>query len=157
MSLKGRMQLFAEARAQGLGPEAAAGHAGYSQTGIRVTASRLESRADVQKEIRRLKKGGPSPRDEMKAALGVEDNELDKWGMKDHYNSPLDLLKDVYNNPKAPKSLRYQAAKDALPYCHARKESGKKDETANEAKKAGAKGSRFGQQQRPSHLSAVVN
>lgn len=75
--------------------------------------------------------------------------------MKDRYDSPLALLEDVMNNAKAPKSLRYQAAKDALPYRHARKESGKKEEAANDAKKAGAKGSRFGQQSRPSHLRSV--
>ena len=74
--------------------------------------------------------------------------------MKPKYDTPLDLLRDVWNNPDAPKSLRYQAAKDALPYCHARKEGGKKDEAAKESKKAAA--GKFGSSPAPSHLRRVV-
>ena len=141
------MQPYAEARAQGLDPKTAARHAGYEEAGIAVTVSRMESRADVQAEIRRLKRGG-------KGVDKTEDEgDLEKWGMRDRYSNPLDLMLDVMNNPKAPKSLRYQAAKDALPYCHPRKESGKKDEHKERAAKA-AKG-KFQTAQRPSHLRAV--
>lgn len=73
--------------------------------------------------------------------------------MKDRYSTPLDLMLDVMNNPDAPKSLRYQAAKDALPYCHPRKEGGKKDEAKERAKKAA--GGKFQTAARPSHLRAV--
>jgi hypothetical protein len=136
MALKGKMQRYAEARAQGLSPTAAAALADYSGSGARVTVSRIEARADVQAEIRRLKKGervGDKPE--------VEDDsgeDTDPWKMKAKYPSSLALLQDLYNNAKAPKSLRYQAAKDALPYEHPRKEAGKKEEVEKAAKAASA-------------------
>ena len=147
MALRGKMQAYAEGRAQGLEPKIAARHAGYEEAGIAVTVSRMERRADVQAEIRRLKRGGKA----VDESGGKES--LEKWAMKDHYSNPLDLMLDVMNNPEAPKSLRYQAAKDALPYCHPRKEGGKKDEQKERATKA-AKG-KFQTAQRPSHLRAV--
>ena len=147
MTLRGKMQAYVEARAQGLEPKVAARHAGYEEAGIAVTVSRMERRADVQAEIRRLKRGGKAV-DEP----GSKES-LEKWAMKDSYSNPLDLMLDVMNNPEAPKSLRYQAAKDALPYCHPRKEGGKKDEQKERATKA-AKG-KFQTAARPSHLQAV--
>ena len=151
MTLNGKMQAYAAARAQGLRPLDAAAHAGYSGSGIKVTTSRIEARSDVQAEIKRLKRGGKSV-DESGGKKSAEER-LDKWGMKDHYSNPLDLMLDVMNNPDAPKSLRYQAAKDALPYCHPRKEGGKKDEARERAKKAA--GGKFQTAARPSHLRAV--
>lgn len=146
MALRGKMQAYAEARAQGLAPLAAAAMAGYSGAGVKVTTSRIEARSDLQTEIKRLKRGGK--RLEAKEP-GVEVDNDEPWTMKDRYGTPLALLEDVWNNPKAPKSLRYQAAKDALPYCHARKEAGKKDEVKDKATKA-AKG-RFATTAQPSH------
>jgi hypothetical protein len=130
MALRGKMQAYAEARAQGLSPADAAAHADYSGSASRVTVSRIEARADVQAEIGRLKHGGVDK---------GEGGESGGWQMKDRYASPLDLLEDVWNNPQAPKSLRYQAAKDALPYCHPRKDAGKKEDKEKAAKEA-AKG-----------------
>ena len=150
MALNGKMQAYAEARATGLKPLQAAAQAGYSGAGIRVTTTRLENRADVQGEIRRLKRGG---KPEAQEAEATDNGELDRWAMKDHYATPLDLLRDVWNNPKAPKSLRYQAAKDAMPYCHARMEAGKKQEKNDNAKKAS--GGKYQTANKPSHLRAV--
>ena len=143
MALRGKMQAYAEARARGHAPMAAGVHAGYEGAGLKVSVSRIEARQDVQNEIKKLRK---------------EDNDSEStsnesWSMKERYKTPLELLQDVWNNPKAPKSLRYQAAKDALPYCHAKKEGGKKDEVADRSKKA-AQG-RFGTASRPSHLRPV--
>ena len=118
MSLRGKMQAYAEARAQGLEPLIAGAHAGYSGSGMAVSLSRIEARADVKAEIRRLKKGG---RVEAKPEVEGDSGDREPWKMKDKYPNPLALMEDVMNNPLAPKSLRYQAAKDALPYCHARK------------------------------------
>ena len=70
------------------------------------------------------------------AAIVTDDGSVDSWAMKDRYDTPLDLLRDVWNNPKAPKGIRYQAAKDALPYVHARMEVGKKEEKEKAAKRA---------------------
>lgn len=131
MALNGKMQQYAEARAQGLAPQAAGLAAGYSGSGLAVTVSRIEKRDDVRAEIKRLKRGG-KPEPESK----TDDGSVDSWAMKDCYDTPLDLLRDVWNNPKAPKGIRYQAAKDALPYVHARMEAGKKEEKEKAAKRA---------------------
>lgn len=148
MALRGKKQAYCEARANGLKQREAAVQAGYSATGISVTACRLESEPKVQAEIRRLKKDGSAERDPDTDDIG---GTLDKWVMKDRYASSLELMRDVYNNPKAPKSIRYQAAKDALPYEHARKEGGKKDEAKAKAEKAGTK-SKFKTKSAPSHV-----
>ena len=136
---------YAKARASGMEPKAAGIHAGYAAAGVHVTVCRLDKRADIQAEIRRIQ-GGQT--DSVETG-----DERDKWAMKPYYASPLDLLDDVMNNPNAPKSLRYMAAKDALPYRHARKEGGKKDEQQERAKKAA--GGKFQTAARPSHLRAV--
>ena len=142
--LRGKMQGYAEARAQGLAPMTAGAHAGYSGGAMRVTLSRIEARSDVQAEIRRLKKGDKR----VDEAPVTDTGDREPWVMKDKYESPLALMEDVMNNPLAPKSLRYQAAKDALPYCHARKEGGKKDEVEAKAKEAA--GGKFKTGKRPS-------
>jgi hypothetical protein len=133
---RGKISDYVAARIEGLPPYEAGIHAGYAQAGIRVAICRLEQRADVRKAI----KAGAEPQ----AKGGVEDEPdvpaddggREQWAMKDSYESPLDLMLDVMNNALAPKTLRYQAAKDALPYCHPRKEGGKKEDRAKEAKKA---------------------
>lgn len=147
MALRGKMQAYAEARAQGLRPLDAGAVAGYSGAGVKVTISRLEKRDDVKAEIKRLARGGKAEK------RGEEKGTLDKWQMQDSYSNPLELMLDVMNNPEAPKSLRYQAAKDALPYCHPRKEGGKKDEAKERATKASQ--GKFQTSARPSHLRAV--
>ena len=79
----------------------------------------------------------------------------EQWEMKDSYESPLALMLDVMNNALAPKTLRYQAAKDALPYCHPRKEGGKKEEREKEAKKAAT--GKFRPGKRPGQSQRMVN
>ena len=146
------MQAYAEARAQGLEPLIAGAHAGYSGSGMAVSLSRIEARADVKAEIRRLKKGG---RVEAKPEVEADSGEREPWKMKDKYPNPLALMEDVMNNPLAPKSLRYQAAKDALPYCHARKEGGKKDAALDAAKEAGQ--GKFKRKQRPGQRAYAMH
>ena len=146
MALKGKMQKYAEGRANGLAPKDAARMAGYAEGGsLKVAVSRMEARADVKAEVDRLRK---------QSGAAEPDEGREQWGLKDHYDSPLELMLDVMNNPLAPVSARYGAAKDALPYCHARKEGGKKDEAAKESKKAAA--GKFGSSPAPSHLRRVA-
>lgn len=150
MALRGNMQKYAEGRAAGMDPNTAAAHAGYAPgAGIRVVASRLESRTDVRAEIKRLKKGGAPVEAEAEVATTTARGD---WEMKAKYEDPLSLLKDIMNNPDAPKSLRYQAAKDALPYCHPRiAEAGKKEKKEELAKKAAGAG-RFQRKSAPQRL-----
>lgn len=145
MSLTEKQLAFAQAKAAGATHKDAATQAGYASASAAVTATKLMAREDVRAEIDRLRNGA--------GEVPLEDA-VDSWQMKDSYDSPLALLEDLYNNPKAPKSLRYQAAKDALPYCHARKEGGKKEEAAKESKKAAA--GKFGSTPAPSHLRRVA-
>lgn len=144
MSLTGKQRAFVELKAAGVRNEEAAKRAGYSANGAAVTATGLMKRADIKEAIAALANNDDS-------AIAAASNE---WSMKPKYDTPLDLLRDVWNNPDAPKTLRYQAAKDALPYCHARKEGGKKEEAAKESKKAAA--GKFGSTPAPSHLRRVA-
>ena len=154
MALRGNMQKYAEGRAAGMDPNTAAAHAGYAPgAGIRVVASRLEARTDVKAEIKRLKRDGvevDTTVEEPKAGRG-------EWDMKDKYASPLDLLEDVMNNPNAPKSLRYQAAKDSLPYRPARvAEAGKKEKKEDLARQKSGAG-RFSTKRAPQREHHVMN
>ena len=144
MSLTGKQRAFVELKAAGVRNEEAAKRAGYAANSAAVTATGLMKRADIKEAIAALANNGDSP-------IETASNE---WSMKSKYDTPLDLLRDVWNNPDAPKTLRYQAAKDALPYCHARKEGGKKEEAAKESKKAAA--GKFGSTPAPSHLRRVA-
>lgn len=154
MALKGKMQAYAEGRAAGMDPNTAGAHAGYAPgAGMRVVASKLEARADVRAEIKRLKKEGVKTDAVGDLAVATRD----AWAMKDSYTSPLELLEDIMNNPNAPKSLRYQAAKDALPYRHGRvAEAGKKEKKQEAAEAASAKG-KFQRKAPPKRVSHSVN
>lgn len=143
-----KMQQYAQARANGLRPLDAAAHAGYSGSGLRVTTSNLEARADIRAEVRRLKSDGRG--DEAATTVDGNDSGESQWALKDSYASSLDLMRDVYNNPKAPKTLRYQAAKDALPYEHPRKEGGKKESDKERAASAAKGGGKYAPQSAPS-------
>ena len=114
-----KIPAYIQHRLYGLAPLAAAHAAGYSAAGISVAVARLEARADVQRALRQ------GNADEFSTLRPIEildwSAESGYWRLLDHYNSPLELLLDVMNNPDAPASLRIQCAKDALPYCHARK------------------------------------
>jgi phage terminase small subunit len=74
--------------------------------------------------------------------------------MKDHYGSSLELMQHSYNNPLLPPGLRFEAAKQALPYEHGRiGEKGKKEDKKDRAKDV-AKG-RFGTKQPPTASRAT--
>lgn len=151
---------YIQHRLDGAEPLQAARLAGYAEgAGLKVVASRNEIRADVREAIRKAKRAGktvtvarkPGQRKASRVDTGVEAiiNPLEPWKLRDHYESPLDLLQDVMNNPKAPGGLRIQCAKDAMPYCHARKEGGKTEEKDKAGKKPGGK---FPTMAPPSHL-----
>lgn len=169
---KNKVPAYIELRVSGLAPLDAAIAAGYAQSGIRVTASRLEQREDVRQALRVAKRGATKakPLHPLKSPVSnrhhrsVDDeprhgdgpkSPLDPWRLKDRYTSPLDLMLDVMNNPEAPGGLRIQCAKDAMPYCHARKEGGKKDDDKAKAKDTNTT-SKFRTGNAPSHLQRVA-
>lgn len=146
---------YCQARAAGVAVGQAALQAGYLPSSAAVTASRLEPRADVQAEIARIKKANKGkPSADAHAAFGgmeAPPSPLAPWMLKPKYSSSLELMRDVYNNPKAPMGIRIQCAKDALPYEHSRQaQGGKKEKLQDEADKvAGSKKSRFAAQAAP--------
>jgi hypothetical protein len=139
---------YIEQRAAGLEPISAAIAAGYAQSGIQVTSSRLEQREDVRQALRKANRVGksvkplrsPTSKRQYRSVADEPESDdpiLEPWKLKDKYASPLDLLIDVMNNAKAPGGLRIQCAKDAMPYCHARKETSKKEDNKDKAKRVG--------------------
>ena len=128
MSFTDKQLAFIECKAAGSGHADAAMQAGYAASSSAVTATKLMARKDIRAAIKAKQAGVDNEPDT---------DEPEPWKMKDKYPSSLALLQDLYNNKLAPKSLRYQAAKDALPYEHPRKEGGKKDAKDEAAKEAG--------------------
>ena len=150
-----KMVAYCQHRASGVSIGDSARMAGYLPSSAAVTASRLEPRADVQAEIARLKRENKSKAlsaDAHAAFGGLDDppsGPRDPWALKPKYGTSLELLRDVYNNPKAPIGIRIQCAKDALPYENPRVgEAGKKQKAQEDAEKTG-KRSRFATQATP--------
>ena len=146
-----RIPQYVTHRVAGVDAMTAARLAGYAEGGIAVTVSRLESREDVRRAIRNAKRGtkpklAPLPVDADDDDDGTDPlrKRLNPWKLKTKYDSPLDLMLDVMNNPKAPVGIRIQCAKDAMPYVHARKEGGKKEERQNKAEKTAKSTKTFG-------------
>ena len=147
-----KMLAYCQHRALGLKAGDAARAAGYLVSSAAVTASRLECRTDVQAEIARCRKANKS-KPPPTVAGQPDESPAAPWGLKDKYASPLELMLDVVNNPKAPIGIRIQCAKDAMPYVHPRKgEGGKKDAAQEAAEKAAGgnkKKARFATQATP--------
>src|SRR5690242_2387545 len=128
--LTDKQQRFVEAKAQGIGNTQAALLAGFAPTSAAVTASQLSKRDDIKAAIRAAKKAA-GVKDTAPANVG-EDG---KAKMKDHYDSPLDLFLDVMNMPAATFAIRFEAAKQAMPFVNPRiGEKGKKESAKDRAK-----------------------
>lgn len=128
---------YALARAMGVPAREAAISVGYAAAGAAVQASRLDSRADIKKAVAKFKRGGKSSTDDAES----DTEERTKSYLKPRYDTPLALLEDLMNNPKAPDSVRVESAKLALPYRHGKvAEGGKKDRAADDAKKGSRDG-----------------
>lgn len=165
-----KIQEYIEQRVAGVDPLNAGLAVGYAVASISVQLAKLESREDVRQAIRVAKRGAgkSKPLHSLKSPTGKREyrsvadeprpdkDPLDPWRLRNHYDSPLDLLRDVMNNSKAPAGLRIQCAKDALPYCHARKEGGKKDDEKSKAKDIASGESKFRTQAKPSPLVRVA-
>lgn len=128
-----KQQKYIEARAAGLKQGAAYRQAGFSPNGANVAASNLEKRPEVKAAIKAWKKklGTVDAGGDEKAPVQV---------MKASYKSSLELMQHSYNNPKLPPVMRFEAAKQALPYEHARiGEKGKKESKNDDAKQVAKK------------------
>lgn len=144
-----KMQHFAAQIALGVKGREAAISAGYAPATAAQTASKLLARADIKAEVKRVRsqKGVANPK---LARGGSTDIGDEKPLMKDHYASSLELLRDLYNNKKAPYALRFEAAKQG--------EQGKKEKAKDVAKeKAGAGKFKKKAPPRISHAAHMVN
>lgn len=119
---------FVEAKATGINARQAGLLAGYSAKTVNQATSRLMARADIKAAIRKAKKDGPK--------AGVDNTDDDgKPRLRDHYESPLDFMLDVMNQPSMPAGLRFEAAKQALPYVNPKiTPAGKKQDKKERAK-----------------------
>lgn len=136
---------FVQAKASGLKDREAAIHAGYAAKSAASTASRLMGRADIRAAIKQAK-GNPDAAIVDEVAEAGSDNV--KSYLKAKYKSSLELLRDVYNNPKAPVGIRIECAKIALPYEHGRiGEQGKKEAAQKKAEEVAT--GRFAARRRP--------
>jgi len=135
---------YVQARAEGMNITQSALAAGYSRAGANRQGSVLEKmpkiKAAIAKAKKAIKKGDAITRDQIESFMGVpagKGSGEEPPRMKPKYASSLELLKDTYNNPRMPDSIRLRAAEQALPYEHGRiGEKGKKEQKADAAKEA---------------------
>lgn len=140
-----KQQKFIEAKASGLSNRAAGLLAGYTIATVDQAVSRLAARADIKKAIAVVKRSAT-----------VEGKVQATKYVKDHYDSPLDILNDVMNCPELPLGLRIEAAKQMLPYKCARiGEKGKKEKKQDEAHQVVGRG-KFGSKAPPTRGNVVA-
>lgn len=132
-------QAYIAARIDGLPPTRAAIHAGYAKTSAQSTSSRLEQRTDIKKAIKEGRRKVGRAKDHAKSDLDIND---DKPRLKDKYECSLAFMRDAMNNPRLSDSVRFEAAKQLLPYEHGRiGEKGKKETQKDRAKEVAGGGS----------------
>lgn len=116
-----KQRAFVVNKAAGVANKEAAIAAGYSAASADVQAANMLARPHIKAAI--------------KAAAGVEVRTGS--GLRARYASPRELMEDVMNNPHFPDALRIAAAKDLLPYFHAKMgEMGKKEKARDVAEGA---------------------
>jgi phage terminase small subunit len=110
---------FVKNKAAGVANKEAAIAAGYSAASADVQAANMLARPHIKAAIKA-------------AQQGVEVRKGS--GLRARYESPRDLMEDVMNNAHFPDALRIAAAKDLLPYFHAKMgEIGKKEKAKDTA------------------------
>ncbi|MFE0843418.1 terminase small subunit [Achromobacter insolitus] len=150
MALTDKKRRFVQALQSGLSGAKAAIHAGYSEKGAAVAASRLMKDKDVQEALGRVNQVNKLKEEAAAAGKTVSLPDLGKL-----YSDPLEFLKAVANDPAQDMKLRVDAAKAWVPYVHGKiGEQGKKDAKKKAASEAVA-GGKFGAPPRPPHLRVV--
>lgn len=136
MALTEMQQQFVVNKAAGIKNKEAAIAAGYSAKTADTIASRMMQQPDIKKAIakakRGLKSGGQQPSEDLTEDDLVDDK---KRAMpKAHYADPIEFLTDLMNHKHMPVAMRADAAKQLLPYKHARiGEAGKKEKAKERA------------------------
>lgn len=120
---------YVQARAGGSKKIDAARFAGYagSESVLSVAASKLEAQPKIRNAIAQAKKSGRN------AARAQESDDEDE-GLLSQYTDSAHFMRHCMNNPKLSKSMRFEAAKQLLPYEHAKiGEKGKKEDRKDRA------------------------
>ncbi|MFY3534639.1 terminase small subunit [Achromobacter denitrificans] len=150
MALTDKKRRFVQALQSGLSGAKAAIHAGYSEKGAAVAASRLMKDKDVQEAQGRVNQVNKLKEEAAASGKSISLPDLGKL-----YSDPLEFLKAVANDPEQDMKLRVDAAKAWVPYVHGKiGEQGKKDAKKKAAGEA-AVGGKFGAPPRPPHLRVV--
>lgn len=150
MALTDKKRRFVQALQSGLSGAKAAIHAGYSEKGAAVAASRLMKDKDIQEALGRINQVNKLKEEATAAGKPVSLPDLGKL-----YSDPLEFLKAVANDPGQDMKLRVDAAKAWVPYVHGKvADQGKKDAKKKAAGEAAA-GGRFAAPPPPPHLRVV--
>ncbi|MDF3851363.1 terminase small subunit [Achromobacter denitrificans] len=150
MALTDKKRRFVQALQSGLSGAKAAIHAGYSEKGAAVAASRLMKDKDVREALGRVNQVNKLKEEAAASGKSISLPDLGKL-----YSDPLEFLKAVANDPEQDMKLRVDAAKAWVPYVHGKiGEQGKKDAKKKAAGEA-AVGGKFGAPPRPPHLRVV--
>ncbi len=152
MAFTAKQQAFIEGKAAGLGTVAAFIGAGYARSGAKQSAHALLKKPGVQAAITKARKSfGVKP----SKSLAVESDGDDAPLMKAKYPGSLAFMQDAMNNPRMPVSVRFEAAKQLLPYENSRMGEKGKKETAKDV--ANAIAGKFGTKAPPKLPAGVVN
>ncbi len=136
-----KQRQFVTNKAAGVPNREAAEAAGYSVRSADVTAGKLMMRPDIQAAIKAA------------ASVGITTNN-DPMPRK-HYADPMHFLEDVMNQAKMPLAMRVDAARQLLPYKHARMGEVGNKASAKERAHAIAAKPRFSPQSAPTMLRAI--
>lgn len=126
-----KQRQFVTNKAAGVTNRDAAIAAGYAVAGAAVAADKLMRNPAIRTAIKAATKcvGVATP--------GAEKNAM----QRDSYDDPKTFLEDVMNHPHLPIAMRSDAAKQLLPYVHARLgETGKKEKAKENARQITAAG-----------------
>lgn len=126
MTLTVKQKAFVDHKIAGLNNSQAVIAAGYSATGAKQTAQGLLKHPKVKAALRGAAK---------KPAKIDADELTNKVMPRQKYDDPITFLEDLMNHPAMPVAVRADAAKQLLPYKHARiGETGKKESKVERAK-----------------------
>ncbi len=125
-----RQRLYANARLSGMRQRESAIEAGYAPATAANAATRLEKHKDVKAAMRAGKLGKTPIQRAIDSPTG-EDAE-DQCGLKPKYENSLAFMVDAMNNPQLSKTMRWQSAKELLPYQFGRVGEKGKKETAKD-------------------------
>lgn len=155
--LTDKQQAFATNKAAGLTHREAAIAAGYAINSAAVAATQLMARTDIKAAIKAAKKTVGFDAD----SKGDDAIDAKNAMPKASYSDPISFLEDVMNHKLLPLAMRADAAKQLLPYKHARiGEAGKKQNATDRAKEianGGKKGDKHAFAKKEAPPLRVVN